>query len=127
METIKTKNKLEQHVYDWLKETAEDGRYENEIKGVLLDLVQGGCASGMVSHLIYYVDTIVFYNTHQSEINELLAETATNSGIQPAELFGDKWDKNDPLALGEHNQNLLAWFGFEETAQQIAQKLNIEI
>ena len=37
----------------------------------------------------------------------------------PTELFGDKWDKEDPLAQDDFNQNLLAWFGFEETLRNI--------
>ena len=37
----------------------------------------------------------------------------------PSELFGDKWDKEDPLAQTTCNQNLLAWFGFEETLRNI--------
>ena len=28
----------------------------------------------------------------------------------PSELFGNKWDKEDPLAQDDYNQNLLAWF-----------------
>ncbi len=37
----------------------------------------------------------------------------------PSDLFGEKWDKEDPLAQECHNQNLLAWFGFEETLRNI--------
>ena len=37
----------------------------------------------------------------------------------PSELFGEKWDKEDPLAQDDYNQNLLAWFGFEETLRNI--------
>jgi hypothetical protein len=42
-------------------------------------------------------------------------------------LFGDKWDKTDPLARDSGNQNLLAWFGFEETARMIAGKEGYEL
>ena len=37
----------------------------------------------------------------------------------PKELFGSKWDNEDPLAIEDYNQNLLAWFGFEETLRNI--------
>jgi hypothetical protein len=47
-------------------------------------------------------------------------EALDNFGGAPSELFGDKWDKNDPLALDTQNQNLLAWFGFEEMAFKLA-------
>lgn len=35
-------------------------------------------------------------------------------------MFGDKWDEEDPLAQNTFNQNLLAWFGFEETLREVA-------
>ena len=38
------------------------------------------------------------------------------------ELFGDKWDKEDPLGNSDFNMNLLAWFGFEETLRKIGYK-----
>ena len=36
-----------------------------------------------------------------------------------SELFGNKWDKEDPLGRDDYNQNLLAWFGFEETLRKL--------
>ena len=39
-----------------------------------------------------------------------------------AELFGDKWNNDDPLALDAMNQNLLAWFGFETVASNLMDK-----
>ena len=39
-----------------------------------------------------------------------------------AELFGERWDVDDPLATDVYNQNLLAWFGFEETLRNIGIK-----
>ena len=39
------------------------------------------------------------------------------------EIFGDKFDKEDPLVLDITNKNLLAWFGFEETASQIYEQI----
>ena len=40
------------------------------------------------------------------------------------DLFGKNWDDEDPLILYTHSQNLLAWFGFEETLRNIG--LNFE-
>ena len=34
-------------------------------------------------------------------------------------MDGNKWNKEDPLAQDDYNQNLLAWFGFEETLRNI--------
>ena len=79
-----------------------------------------GCQSGIVGELIYYTDTVRFYKQYHSEINELLYDTMKGTGLYaPSDLFGEKWDKEDPLAQDCYNQNLLAWFGFEETLRNI--------
>lgn len=100
---------------------------DSEIEGLrvwLEDLNQNGCVSGMVGGLVYYADTLKFYTDYKDEINELLKELMENSGFKsPFELFGDKWDSADPLAFGQLNQNLLAWFGFEETASKLYQEI----
>ena len=107
-------NKLEKHVAQYIID-------QENPEGFLKDLFYGGCASGMVGSLIYYNDTLKFYKKFQKEINDLLYEIMQETGYNsPADLFGDKWEIGDPLALNTQNQNLLAWFGFEETARKIA-------
>lgn len=113
---------LELAVTEWLNEQAAE--YDSGIAGVIQDLQHGGCASGFVSHLIRYHETTAFYQAHKKEINALLSE---NAGVSsPKDLFGDKWDTADPLAEEVQNQNLLAWFGFEETAFRVAGKYGID-
>jgi hypothetical protein len=95
--------------------------YDDGVYGFMLDLSHGGCASGLVGELVYYEDTIAFYQNHKEDINALLVETLEETGMTvPADLFGEKWDKSDPLAMDTQNQNLLAWFAFEETADALA-------
>ena len=65
--------------------------------------------SGVVGELIYYSDTVRFYKQYRREINALLYELMDGTGLYaPSKLFGDKWDKEDPLAQDDINQNLLA-------------------
>ena len=109
--------KLIDAVQNWLNDYPAEER-----EGALEDLLTHGCQSGMVGELIYYSDTTAFYAQHGVEINALLAEMLDNTGYtSPAELFGDKWDSTDPLALDIQNQNLLAWFGFEEAAYTLSE------
>ena len=92
----------------------------NDKKHIFTDVLNYGCQSGVVGFLIYYTDTTAFYKKYQSEINELLYNYMEETGLySPKELFGSKWDKDDPLAIEDYNQNLLAWFGFEETLRNI--------
>lgn len=105
---------LQDHVQEWLDEQKEE-----DYPSAGADLLQHGCQSGMVSDLIYYSDTVKFYEEHQEEIDAMLQELCEDCGCRPDELFGDKWDETDPLARQDLNRNLLAWFGFEETARRI--------
>lgn len=85
------------------------------------DLSQNGCQSGMVSELIWYSDTVAFYERHESDISEMLSDMLDSYGLNsPDELFGDNWDKTDPLAVEDLNRNLLAWFAFEEVCYRLA-------
>lgn len=112
--------KLERHVARWLRSEARDR--EGSIKSVYRDLAYGGCASGMVGHLIYYTDTARFYRSHAREIDTLLSELCDDFGATPGRLFARAgWDDSDPLARDTINQNLLAWFGFEETARRLVE------
>lgn len=118
--------RLERVVQRWINEKGAD--YESGVEGALSDLFYGGCASGMVSELIYYSDTLKFFSTHRREISQLLTDSLENYGSgSPSDLFGDKWDSSDPLAQEASNRNLLAWFAFEETARNLAAKAEIEI
>ena len=95
------------------------GDYSDK-SGIFTDVLHYGCQSGIVGELIYYSDTVRFYKQYRQEINELLYRLMEEMGsYAPSDLFGDKWDKEDPLAQDTYNQNLLAWFGFEETLRNI--------
>ena len=104
---------LESTVRAWYEEQCAEG-YDK----CLDDLARHGCQSGMVSELIYYRDTRAFYDKHEVEISALVSELIADFGMPIGEVFRD-WDQSDPFANETSNQNLLAWFAFEETAQRI--------
>ena len=110
-------SRLVKHVCDYVIDRWSD---YNDKKGIFTDVLHYGCQSGIVGELIYYTDTVRFYKQYREEINDLLYEIMNETGLYaPSDLFGDKWDKEDPLAQYDYNQNLLAWFGFEETLRNI--------
>jgi hypothetical protein len=125
--TVKANTKLERAVKAWVNSLA--GEYDSGPEGVLKDLFHGGCASGMVSELIYYKDTIPFFKRHKAEILELAKEQASDYGYSVGQVLEglNGWDKDDPLCEDTQNQNLLAWYGFEETARKLADRAGIEI
>ena len=87
---------------------------------IFRDVLNYGCQSGTVGFLIYYSDTVRFYKQYREEIDTLLYEEMEDTGLRsPTELFGKRWDNEDPLGRDDYNQNLLAWFGFEVTLRKL--------
>jgi len=71
------------------------------------DVMYGGCASGMVTSLIYYCDTDKFFVNYHAEILELVENYKNEIG-------------EFPLGNREFNSNNLAWFGYEWTMTSIS-------
>ena len=119
-------NALTKCVCDYIINEWDDEHEENN-ENILLDIINYGCANGAVHWLTYSSEILKFYNEYKSEINEMLSNLLFDCEYKsPADLFGDKWNKHDPLALENNNKQLLAWFGFEETIINIAIKFGIE-
>lgn len=123
LESLKDGNKLKEYVLDYYID--DYNNYTDELSFIkeFEELQRNGCVTGMIKTLIYYDETNEFYDEYQNEINELLSNFMNNTGLSMNELFGDKFDETDPLILNYINKNLLAWFGFEQTAYLIYQKI----
>ena len=119
------KTKLEKKVQTILNSHARDSA--TGINGILNDLFCSGCQSGTIGELIYFSDTLNFYEKYHDEIDQLLQDILEFCGVTPSELFKHcGWDDSDPLARGDINKNILAWFGFEETARSLANKAGLQ-
>ena len=115
-----SESELEKEVAQYIIDRWED--YYDK-KDIITEVLNCGCESGVVSSMIYYSDTVRFYERHKGEINELLYNTTEDCGIyELKQLFGRRFDEEDPLCLDDTNKNLLAWFGFEETLRNIGNK-----
>ena len=84
----------------------------HDIADFFSDLLQHGCASGMVSSLIYYADTHAFFDKNYAAIEDLRYEVEDNLG--------------DLLQIKGDLKNFMAWFAFEETAYQMALEFELE-
>ena len=82
---------------------------DNEILAAVEEIVTYGCQSGIVSALITYSDTELFFDKHANEIFELV-EDMKQEGMIDMNNF-------------ELSKNNLAWFAFETIAQEIYQEL----
>jgi hypothetical protein len=116
-------------------------RLERAVAGIIRDYTQtmseqeflrefsngGGCASGIVAEMVYSKDTMRWFHTFRNEINALLSDMIDATGCRGVEdFFGHNWDRHDPLAQHSSNQNLLAWFSFEETAYRLLERKETE-
>ena len=86
-----------------------DGLENEEILSTVEEIVTYSCQSGVVSTLITYSDTELFFDKHANDIFELV-EDAKQEGIIDMNNF-------------ELSKNNLAWFAFETIAQEIYQEL----
>ena len=111
------KNKLEKLLQESTseleKEVITDALDNDSPKVYFKDLLEHGCVSGMVSHLISYYDTKAFYIKYMEEIDELREEMEDMTG--------------EPLKIGYPAYNWLAWFGYEEMARKVAEKIGLEL
>ena len=93
-------------------------RGEKEERFLISDVATHGCSGGTISELIYYDDTVKFYNKHEAEIWDELNNTAENLGETiPFMISNFRGCKNVDSA--ETFKNLLSWWVCEVIAQRI--------
>ena len=93
-----TEDTIKYEVIEWVESRIED--YDN-IEDIFNDLFTGGCESGIVTDLIYYDDTLNFYNKHKYEIEIFIDEileiedVETLEGIQELVRYFPDLDDED--------------------------------
>jgi hypothetical protein len=92
---------------------------DTELKTWLEDLLKGGCKSGMVSELIYYDDTVKFFDDNEDDIIDLCTELTEEQGH--TNLLSFLASLNGASNVGDFRQlkNLLSWLAFEEISHRI--------
>ena len=99
LESLYGESELKDNVIDIILNHIDD--YENPIT-FLEEVLQYGCASGMVSELIYFNDTKCFFIKHMEEIFEIYNEL-----------------KDNLSADFEADANNLSWLAFEYMVNEI--------
>ena len=99
---MNTESELKRESAEIIMDMLDENMTNKEILDTVDDIVRHGCASGIVSALIYYSDTEPFFDRHADEIFDIY-----NNGIYDFEL----------------SKNSLAWFGFETMAYEIYDEL----
>lgn len=60
-----------------------------DAQGILDNIVTHGCQSGMVNHLIYYTDTVKYFEDHEIEINQLVSEVYGFDMVEGSDLIDE--------------------------------------
>ena len=90
---------------------------DDELETFVSDLLSHGCQSGMVCDLIYYSDTISFYDDYENDIGDLITQNMEMLGVDTRPLFIESL--NGSAENLQQEKNLLAWFSFEETIRSL--------
>lgn len=96
--------------YDYMKS------YESE---ELEEICQHGCVSGCASGLIYYSDTLAFYDAFSDELHDKLGDWIDEIGENPDFITKE-------LGNSTGFKNAIVWFVAEQYANEIVQTLQCE-
>ena len=108
--------KLEKRVINDLLNT---GLSTEELKDHIKDILQYGCISGTVNDMIYYSDTVKFFNCYRKEILSMLQDPD-----KIVNYFDDTyWLDHKKYSIEEKNH--LAWFIYEDITCRIALYFNL--
>ena len=94
------------------------GLTTEELKDHIEDIVQCGCISGIVPSLIYYSDTVRFFNCYRQEILTMLKDPDKNIYSEYTYLLNDK-----KYSISQKND--LSWFAYDNTVIRIAFYFNL--
>ena len=89
-----------------------------ELKDHIKDILQYGCISGTVNDMIYYSDTIKFFNCYRKEILAMLQDPDKNIYSEYTYLLDHK-----KYSVSEKND--LSWFAYDNTVIRIAFYFNL--
>jgi len=111
-----------------VREILEDARsysgktFAEKVEKRLEDIAYGGLSTGIVGSLIYYSDTVKFYELYKEDIFDLFEEKATLYGESlGAYLSGFKgFDTSDYFIRGHRNMNYCAWAAYEIIASDLS-------
>tara|TARA_R110000744_G_scaffold363530_1_gene471854 strand:- start:110 stop:532 length:423 start_codon:yes stop_codon:yes gene_type:complete len=105
------------------KNTVEDYLLNGEKKDhfLITDVATHGCSGGTISDLIYYDDTVKFYNEHEDEIWDELNAQAEDQGVTIPFLISDfSYSYIKMISDIKTFKNCLAWWICEHVATRIS-------
>ena len=110
-EIKKDMNRLERRVVNDLLATGLDTK---DLYKHMEDIQKYGCQSGCVSSLIYYNDTVRFFNNYREEILEMASNLMYDCGYNHIEFNNGIIVYNKQKRFTDKEKNIMSWFAYEE-------------
>ena len=86
------------------------------------DIASFGCINGTCAELIYYDDTVKFYDRFEDEIWDLLVATSESHGFESVFDFFGSFPKDFKDVFSDKTfKNTLVWFAVDEVCLQIVE------
>lgn len=99
-------------IKEWLLDKEKE---EGEGSTLVKDVANHGCSGG-VPGLIYYNETVKFYDDHEEEIWEMLEDHADNEGLKLVDKMAHVCKDAGSLRTVK---NSLVWWAVEAGAQEL--------
>lgn len=138
-ETDEEIDEIDELIQDWkdrsplydrvISEIVEDSEnYDGETKkdriAKRLDDVMHGLVTGIVSSMIYYTDTVAFYNEYEDDIYDLV-EYLVDNGLEPLEMLKQHHEETEIIMQTDSVKNRIAWMAYEEIAYMFGSELGV--
>lgn len=117
IEEWKAKSPLHDRVISEIVEDSEGyngDTLKERIQGRLGDIANG-LVNGTVGSLIYYTDTVKFFDDYYDDIWDVIQDLVDN-GLEPLEAIKEHCDETEILMCSDTVKNWVAWLVYEEIA-----------
>lgn len=125
---LRNKNKLYKRVIDEILEDSKgyNGTTKERIISRCNDILYGGCVTGVVGSMVYYTDTVEFYNKYYDEIYELIEELE-DEGLEVIECLKTNLETYQIIMNDEQAKNQIAWLAYEEITNRLLYSIESEV
>ena len=90
------------------------------------EVAEHGCSGGLIPSLIYYVNTVKFYEEHEKEIWDQLYQEANDMGNECILKHISQFNGAKDVGSMTQLKNLLAWWACEQAAHDILADRKVE-
>ena len=117
------KNPLYERVISEIVDDSEnyDGTKLERIK-LRLDDISHGLVTGIVSSLVYYSDTVAFFDKYYDDIYDYI-DYLSDAGLEPLEAIKNSETETEILMGTDSVKNRITWMVYEEIAYEFGEAL----